>query len=134
MIKDALKRMRETAKRFRAEAVHKSWLTRRISVEEAEARHTVDIASQSDTTEAAQTRRAALLEFARSRGVDLSRGPVAFGLANLEWREMVASMQPEDEVWEFNSPEHFWRNTAGRAGVAFVRNGEIIEAFVTAMN
>jgi hypothetical protein len=43
-------------------------------------------------------------------------------------------MQVGDEVWEFNSPAHFWEHLAGRAGIALVRNGEVLDSIITSMN
>lgn len=42
--------------------------------------------------------------------------------------------QPDDEVWEFSSSKDSWNNLAGRAGVALVRKGAVIEINVTIMN
>ena len=43
-------------------------------------------------------------------------------------------VQEGDEVWEFNSPAHFWEHLAGRAGIALVRNGEVVDSIITSMN
>jgi len=43
-------------------------------------------------------------------------------------------IQEGDEVWEFNSPAHFWEHLAGRAGIALVRDGEVMDSNITAMN
>jgi hypothetical protein len=79
-----------------------SWLTDRISFEQAEAENTID--------------------------------GVPFGAQASEWKAFKLRAQPGDEVWRFSSPPESWRALAGRAGVALVRNGEIVEKFVTLMN
>jgi hypothetical protein len=52
----------------------------------------------------------------------------------LVWGEMLDAMQEGDELWEFSSPHHFWDQLAGRAEVALVRNGEIVDCIVTSVN
>lgn len=90
--------IREFGRRSRAQSVQKSWLTNPTTVEEAEAKHLVDFGSGADRSEAGQGLLAARLEFARTRGVALTGGPVPFGFANPQWREMVASMQEGDQL------------------------------------
>jgi hypothetical protein len=52
-----------------------------------------------------------------------------------EWQwEFRNKVQEGDEFWEFNSPEHFWKHLAGRAGIALVRDGEIVASHVTMLN
>lgn len=58
----------------------------------------------------------------------------AFGFKNREWEELKALMVPGDEIWTFSSPPDSWRDLAGRAGVALVRNGVPIRIIVTVMN
>ena len=57
-----------------------------------------------------------------------------FGGLNAEWEALKARMQPGDELWTFASSPESWRNLAGRAGIALVRNGQIVERLVTMMN
>jgi hypothetical protein len=87
----------------------KDWLERRLTIEEAEARNMV------------QDNR-------------LGNEAVPFGFMNKEWKTLVARIVEGDELWEFNSPEDTWQNLCGRAGIALVRNGEVIDAIVTFMN
>ena len=63
---------------------------------------------------------------------EMMRKPFA-GL-NAEWEALKARMQPGDELWTFASSPESWRNLAGRAGIALVRNGQIVERLVTMMN
>jgi len=79
-----------------------SWLTERISFEQAEADNAID--------------------------------GVPFGAQANKWKAFKLKAQPGDEVWRFSSPPESWRALAGRAGIALVRNGEIVEKFVTLMN
>ena len=43
-------------------------------------------------------------------------------------------MQPGDKLVRFASPAASWEDLAGRAGIALVRDGNVIDAFVTMMN
>jgi hypothetical protein len=63
---------------------------------------------------------------------EMMRRPFA-GL-NAEWEALKARMQPGDELWTFASSPQSWRDLAGRAGIALVCNGQIIERLVTMMN
>jgi hypothetical protein len=49
-------------------------------------------------------------------------------------QEFLDLMAPGDELWEFMSPPETWAHLAGRAGIALVRDGEIIDSFLTLMN
>lgn len=56
---------------------------------------------------------------------------VPFGLCNREWVAMLAKMQPGDELWSWASDQESWNKLAGRAGMALVRDGEVIDTFLT---
>ena len=64
----------------------------------------------------------------------LGPGPVLFGFQNHLWMEFQKQIQEGDELWNFSSPAESWRMLCGRAGIALVRNGEIVDSFVTMMN
>ena len=51
-----------------------------------------------------------------------------------DWREMIDSMQPGDELCPYGSPRESWAYKAGRAGFAVVRNGIVVDAILTLMN
>jgi len=97
----------------------KSELIERKTVAELEAENTLrpDQLSQSDQT---GPRAAMMLK------------PFAF--LNDKWEALKARMQPGDELWTFASSPQSWRDLAGRAGIALVRNGQIVERLVTMMN
>jgi hypothetical protein len=57
-----------------------------------------------------------------------------FGALNDRWEALKARMQPGDELWTFQSSAESWRDLAGRAGVALVRKGAIVERLITMMN
>jgi hypothetical protein len=57
-----------------------------------------------------------------------------FGDRNAEWEAMKAHVQPGDQFWTFTTSWQSWRDLAGRAGIALVRKGQIIERLVTMMN
>jgi hypothetical protein len=44
------------------------------------------------------------------------------------------AQKPDDEVWDFSSSRDSWQHLAGRAGLALVRDGTVIETSVTVMN
>ena len=89
--------------------MNKEWLTEQLSVEECEAKHLV---------------------FDKSLGDK----PIPFGFINNQWQNLLLKMQEGDEIWEFCSSSEFWQMLAGRSGVCLVRNGEIIDSIITAMN
>jgi hypothetical protein len=51
-----------------------------------------------------------------------------------EWEKLKAEMQPGDLLVHFASPVESWERLAGRAGIALVRDGKVINAIVTMMN
>ena len=89
--------------------MNREWLTKKVTVEEAEAAHLV-------------------------RNEKFGPEPVPFGFMYQEWKQLIAAMRPGDELWEFNSPEDTWKHLAGRAGFAVVRDGNLIASLVTMMN
>jgi hypothetical protein len=89
--------------------MQRDWLTKKVTVAEAESAHLV-------------------------RDDNLGPDPVPFGFMNQEWQQMIAGMQPGDELWEFSSPADTWQHLCGRAGFAVVRNGNPIASIVTCMN
>lgn len=64
----------------------------------------------------------------------LGEVPVAFGFGNKAWKTLIEQIQEGDELWEFNSPEHKWREGMGSAGYVLLRNGEVVGSHVTRMN
>jgi hypothetical protein len=89
--------------------MHKEWLNNRISVEEAEKK----FMEQDDR---------------------IGPDPVPFGYYNEPWEKLKANLQDGDELWQFSSPKESWINMCGRAGLCIVRDGEIVDHFVIAMN
>lgn len=59
---------------------------------------------------------------------------VPFGFLNDRWERLKASMQEGDELWEFSSPPETWQHLMGRAGVALVRDGDVVDFLVTVLN
>ena len=55
-------------------------------------------------------------------------------LVPTEWEALKAKMLPGDEIWFFASDAESWRQLAGREGYALVRDGDVIDTFVTGMN
>ncbi len=54
--------------------------------------------------------------------------------AKKEWATFMSRLEAGDQLWRFRSPRETWDSRAGRAGVAIVRNSEVVAAYVTAMN
>jgi hypothetical protein len=123
--------IREFGRRTRAQEVPTGWLTNRVTVEETEAKHMSDLGVGEGVSES--TRRARL-EFARSRSIPVTGKLIHFGFLHCEWWEMVGSMQKGDELWEYRSSDHSWEHLAGRAGIALVRRGEVVDAITAAMS
>ncbi|NLI79462.1 MAG: hypothetical protein GX442_23825 [Candidatus Riflebacteria bacterium] len=92
-----------------ADVIPRSWLQKPTSVEEAEKQNLV-------TNER------------------LGSAPVPFGFINARWVEFKGRMQAGDELWEFSSSADSWEHLAGRGGLCIVRQGRIIDCFVTIMN
>ena len=90
--------------------MHKEWLEKKITREQAEAENT--------------------FEDPRLPGSPA----IPFGFQNPEWRRIVMMMQDGDELWTFCSDVESWQMLCGRAGISLVRGGEIIESIVTMMN
>jgi hypothetical protein len=89
--------------------MEKGWLRQKLTVEEAEAQNTVT-------------------------NHRLGPEPVPFGFDNAAWKNVIAQIQPGDELWQFASDAQSWRDLAGRAGISLVRNGEVVTSIVTMMN
>lgn len=87
----------------------KDWLTKRITVEEAEAKHLI-----TDDR--------------------LGAAPIPFGFINSQWEKIKSSLIEGDELWEFCSPIETWENLMGCQGICLVRNEEIIMEIITQMN
>jgi hypothetical protein len=51
-----------------------------------------------------------------------------------EWREFLAQMQLGDQLHDFLSPPETWQLMAGRAGYAIVRDGKVVDAFITILS
>lgn len=58
----------------------------------------------------------------------------SFGLGSKQWQLIKKKMQPGDQLYKFRSPPETWANMAGRAGIALVRDGNVIDTLVTALN
>ena len=60
--------------------------------------------------------------------------PVPFGFANAVWLELLAQMQPGDELREYDTPAEDWQRNMGSRGVVLVRKGRAVDIVVTRMN
>jgi peptidoglycan-associated lipoprotein len=89
--------------------VMREWLTRRITVAEAERMYTV-------SEEA------------------LGPKPVLFGFMLPRWLELKAKMRAGDELWLFRTPDEAWQMLCGREGIVLIRNGRSIDGVITLMN
>ncbi|MCX6159543.1 MAG: hypothetical protein NTY74_16300 [Ignavibacteriae bacterium] len=89
--------------------MEESWLTRKLTIEEAETEHLV-------------------------KDDRLGSEPVPFGFNNASWKQLLSMMQNGDELWEYCSPKKTWELLMGVAGIAILRNGEIVGAITTLEN
>jgi hypothetical protein len=89
--------------------MEKEWLQKKISKAEAEAEHMVS-------------------------SPRFGPSPVAFGFQNGRWRALISKMQDADERWTLSSSGDSWEHLCGRAGIALVRRGEIVDLIVNLMN
>lgn len=65
--------------------------------------------------------------------IDADYGASTSGL-HADWEKLKSEMQPGDKLVGFTSPIESWQHLAGRAGIALVRDGKVIDAIVTMMN
>lgn len=86
-----------------------NWLQRQITPTQAEAAHLV-------TDE------------------DLGPEPVPFGFMHSVWLQLLAQMQPGDELWEFRSPPASWKLMCGREGLVLLRRGKVVASILTEMS
>ncbi|MBA2115479.1 hypothetical protein [Bremerella alba] len=47
---------------------------------------------------------------------------------------LLKQMQPEDELWNYSSPTSHWESNRGDAGLAIVRNDEVIDSMCMVRN
>jgi hypothetical protein len=45
-----------------------------------------------------------------------------------------ANMKPGDELWEYNTGGDSWEHLGGEMGYAVVRNGKVVEFYMSMMN
>ena len=51
-----------------------------------------------------------------------------------DWERLKSEMRPGDQLMRFVSSYQSWEKHAGRMGIALVRDGKVIDAFVTMVN
>lgn len=51
-----------------------------------------------------------------------------------ELRRFKAKWKPGDEIWYFDSPAECWQNLRGCRGLARVRDGEVVDMYITMEN
>ena len=59
---------------------------------------------------------------------------VPFGFANDSWNRLKAKVQNGDELVFFRNSKHAWEQLAGAEGYALIREGRIVDAFLTGMS
>ena len=89
--------------------MYNDWLLDQVTVEKAEAMNLVQIDG-------------------------LGPDPIPFGYINDRWRALMLRMREGDELRHFRSPPKSWQDMHGRAGIALVRNGKVIDHIVTELN
>lgn len=96
------------------ETVPKEWLTGKLEVKEIVEKESVQQRWERLQNPQSNVKIAVSLEFVKSM----------FG----------SSMEENDEIWKFSSPPDSWQLLCGRSGYALVRNGVVIDTFITMMN
>jgi hypothetical protein len=79
---------------------YKTWLKKKVTVEEAEAEHMESIRPGSD--------------------------PIPFGFAVNGWRLLVREMKPGDEIWEFSAPALAIPGVNGPSGFVLIRGEQTV--------
>jgi hypothetical protein len=64
----------------------------------------------------------------------LGTEPIPFGFQRDQWLALLAQMQEGDELWQFSNSQDAWAHRCGRAGIALVRNGKVVDSIVTELN
>jgi hypothetical protein len=59
---------------------------------------------------------------------------IPFGFCNREWEQLKSLMLPGDEVWYWSTDAESWARLRGWEGIALVRQGEIVDSFITALS
>lgn len=57
-----------------------------------------------------------------------------FDEAKSRLEKLVTDCKDTDEFWVFCTPRDTWQHLFGRAGIALVRDGKVVEAIITALN
>lgn len=99
----------------------KGWLRQKTTLEVVEAR---DVQRFKEENEKAR------ILGHRTGGIPERPG----GFKHKEWAKFRAQFQKGDELWIFSSPKETWAGLCGRAGFAIVRDGEVVDVFVSVLN
>lgn len=51
-----------------------------------------------------------------------------------DWVALKRQLQPDDELWTFDSPKRFWHEGMGWRGIVLVRSGCYVAVCISAMN
>lgn len=57
-----------------------------------------------------------------------------FGFANPDWVIFKKKVRPRDRIVQYSTDERSFRNLAGEAGYALIRNNCVVDTFVTMKN
>jgi hypothetical protein len=71
------------------------------------------------------------LKDALTKKISIEQAEADLGCENHEWKALLAQMVDGDELWEFSTSKKSWHALAGSAGIALVREGEIINIVTT---
>jgi hypothetical protein len=64
----------------------------------------------------------------------LGPDPLPFGFQHNQWLHFKRQIMQGDQIWSFSSSAESWKHLGGRAGLCIVRDGEVVDSFVTMMN
>ena len=64
----------------------------------------------------------------------LGPDPVPFGYMHSVWLQLLAQMQPDDELWQYRTPPETWKRMCGREGLVLLRKGKVVVHLLLEMN
>lgn len=101
--------------------IPRDWLIKKVDIKAAEAENTSGNPNK----------------ISKSDGEELPYDPILdlpFGYINEEWQKIISKLLVSDELWTFRNSDAEWRALCGRAGIAVVRDGDVVDLLLTEMS
>jgi hypothetical protein len=70
----------------------------------------------------------------RTSVAELERDQKTYGPSNAKWQALKSEMIHGDELWYYCTSPESWQQLHGRAGIALVRRGQVVDRLVVLMN